>query len=104
MPNGDKIDKTRLENFLDQYIQDTHIGTLEKYSLETIQKYQWFDKPCDEILVTYKVRYQTKAPTIGPPPIHFYTDTVVVTGYKIARTYSLDHQGHLNKSYPSWMG
>ena len=103
MPKSDKINKQKIEDFVKNYIQKTHVGTLESYNLEKIMKCEWFDKASDEIFVKYKVRVQTKAPTIGPPPISFYEDTIIVTGYYSARTYNINHQGHLNNSYPEWM-
>ena len=100
---ANNIDRRKLESVLSKYVQKIHIGTLEKYTFEEIQKAEWFDKANEEIKVHFKTRKSTVAPTIGAPPVFFYSETVIVGGYMAVRPHHLSYSGNLNNDYPDWM-
>ena len=103
MSKIDRIDRQKIVDLLIQYVKDTHIGSLERYSFHNLQNYAWMDKANGEIKATFKMKIETTIPTIGTPPIEFDTETVIIADYKTIRPHSLSYSGIQNNMYADWM-
>ncbi len=80
-PMKKSINQKRLRSLLESYVFSQHIGTLESYRLDEVEKAEWIDESEEIIKVTYRVKVDTNAKKIGEPTERFYKETVIVTNY-----------------------
>lgn len=74
------IDTKQLEQLISNYINDTHIGSLEKYMFDRIISAEWYDKTNQRILVTYSVHVESHDMILSEEDSK-YTEKVIVTDY-----------------------